>query len=178
MASKHYFIFSLVFLTTANFLLAGKCSAQDPVSMTSAALSSLCSDADFPQLCEEITKGASDPKSATQMAIRALILRASNAKALAVKLGSSATGLRKSNLDTCVEVYDDAVDNLQTSLANIQSGDKGALKSNLSAVLSDIVTCDDAFAESADDPQALGQTNKVMSKLGSNCLALVDEVHF
>ncbi|KAJ9708857.1 hypothetical protein PVL29_000721 [Vitis rotundifolia] len=163
MASKHFFIFSLVFLTTATFLLAGQCSAHDP--KVSTALSSLCSDADFPQLCLEITKGASDPKSATQMAIQALIL--------------GATGLQKSNLDTCVEVYDDAVDNLHTSLANIQSGDKAALKSNLSAVLSDIVTCDDSFAEGGDDPPAaLTKTNKVMRKLGSNCLALADEVHF
>ena len=183
MASKGNPILSQVLvllLATAFLVLGGKCSGGNDKSPTSSnALSKLCADVDFPHLCEEIIKGASDAKNATQMAIQALSLRATHAKALALKLGSTASGNLKSSLDICADVYDDAVYSLQTSLDNIQGGDKGALFSNLSAVVTDIVTCDDTIKGGDEDPQAaLAKRNKVMKKLGSNCLALADEIHF
>lgn len=178
----NYPIPTLLILTiAATFcLLAGKCSGEDNASpRASNALSKLCSDVDFPQLCDEIIKGSPDAKNATQMAIQALSLRAAHAKALAVKLGSLATGYLKSSLDTCAEVYDDAVDSLETSLDNIQNGDKKALFNNLAAVLADITTCDDTIIAGDNDPHAaLGKSNKVMQKLGSNCLALAEEIRF
>ncbi|XP_022775592.1 uncharacterized protein LOC111317430 [Durio zibethinus] len=165
MAIKHLSPFSLVFLATATFLLAGQTAAR-------ILDGDLCRKTDYPPLCKRAVKGSvSDPKLATELAVKALIDQTMGAKALAAKLGKSP------KLDNCLTSYDDAIDNLKKSLDNINHKDPGSLMSNLSAVVADYETCDDAFAE-AGQRSPLAATNKKSSHMASNCLALGSQIKF
>ncbi|KAK2636540.1 hypothetical protein Ddye_031332 [Dipteronia dyeriana] len=123
---KHCMSLSLAFLAVAAtvLLLAGNAAA---------TAVDLCKEADFQGLCKSVIKGATDPKKATGLAIKALIVETEHVQEAAKKLGKS------QELDVCKEVIDDVIDNLNGALQFLKSNDKGSLNSYLSAVLTDFL---------------------------------------
>ncbi|XP_041013171.1 pectinesterase inhibitor 12-like [Juglans microcarpa x Juglans regia] len=160
MAIEHCMIsFSLVFLATVTILLAGQARAQ-----------SLCDKADYQPLCLSVIKGQTDAHLALESAITVLISQSQRAKISAGKKGDS------QNLDVCKENFDDAISNLKTSLKNLKNGDMASLNINLSAALTDFVTCDDTFVESSET-NPIGKTDTLLSHMASNCLYLSSLIH-
>lgn len=60
-------------------------------------------------------------------------------------------------------------------MKNIKNGAKADLNINLSAALTDFVTCDDGFAETPGAVSPLGKVNSLLTQLTSDCLALASE---
>ncbi|XP_038886537.1 uncharacterized protein LOC120076712 [Benincasa hispida] len=129
----------------------------------------LCQRADFPALCRSVVKGIHDPSVAIESTIKQLMFQTKQAMNVARRRKSSA-------MDVCIEVYDDAYSNLETCLSSLQSHDKGTLNINLSAALTDYVTCDDAVAE-IGLISPVTRTNDLMRRMASNCLYLSSLIH-
>ncbi|KAK9276615.1 hypothetical protein L1049_006150 [Liquidambar formosana] len=154
----------------ATVFLAGNASAH-------GVIANLCAHTDYPNLCKSLVNEGIDATSATELVINALVLKTTHAKTSAVKLGDGGSPRSKSNLDTCKEVYDDAITNLMTSIKCLKRGDKAGLNINLSAALTDYVTCDDTFTETPGATCPLTKVNKLLRKMASNALAMASEMH-
>lgn len=177
MAIKHYTSFSLVFLATTTVLLADRTHAHGLLRGghirghgLRIGKHDLCQKADFKPLCRAVVKGLTDPRAALGSAIHQLIIQSRRAMRLADKHGKS------EYVDVCKESFDDAITSLGTSLKNLKKHDKASLDINLSAALSDYVTCDDAFSESGMG-NPLGKIDARMRRMASNCLYLSSLVH-
>ncbi|XP_021895817.1 uncharacterized protein LOC110813114 [Carica papaya] len=147
---------SLAFLaTTAIFLLlAGK-----PVQ------ADLCSKTTFVKLCRPLLKGIRSPAYATEVATKSLINEIGRARNV---LGRSLT---PKTADMCRENYDNAIDSLKKALKSLKVRDLYIVSINLSATLTNIVTCDDAI-KAASNP--VKRINLRLRGLASNCLALAE----
>jgi pectinesterase inhibitor-like protein len=167
MAIKHYTSFSLVFLATTTVLLVGRTHGHG----LRTGKHDICQKADFKPLCRTVVKGLTDPRVALRSAIHQLIIQSRRAIRLADLHGKS-----DQYMDVCKESFDDALTSLRTSLKNLKNHDRASLNINLSAALSDYVTCDDAFSESGMG-NPLGKIDALMSRMASNCLYLSSLVH-
>ncbi|KAL5759875.1 hypothetical protein ACOSQ2_018713 [Xanthoceras sorbifolium] len=157
---KHCMPLSLAVLAVATLLqLAGNAAAVD-----------LCKGSDFKDRCRSDIKGATDPTKATELAIKAMLMETTRVREAAKKIGKS------QELDVCHEQIDDVFYNLNGALEFLQNQDKGSLNIYLSAVLTDFMTCDDAYEEIGEkSPFAkIAQTAKEMA---SNCLELASQIH-
>ncbi|KAI9169327.1 hypothetical protein LWI28_010765 [Acer negundo] len=161
---KHRMSLSLAFLAVAAtvLLLAGNAAA---------TAVDLCKQTDsFPKLCKSVIEGTTDPKKATELAIKALIVETERVKLAAKKLGKS------EELDVCNEVIDDAIDNLNGALQFLKSNEERSLNDYLSAVLTDFVTCNDAYEEMGKT-SPFAKTTETAKNMASNCLALASQIH-
>lgn len=175
MAIKHYISFSLVFLATTTFLLAGNTHGHGLLLHGHAhglriGKRDLCRKADYKPLCRSIVRGQSDPRAAVGSAIYQLIFQSRQAMRLADRLGKSPYA------KSCKENFDDAIYNLNTCLQNLRKRDKASLNINLSAALNDYVTCDDTFSESGRS-NPLRKTDALLRHMASNCLYLSTLIH-
>lgn len=152
---------SLALLAMATLFLAGNAVA---------TVVDLCKGSDFQALCRLVTKGTTDPTIATELAIKALILKTNHVLGVAKRLGKSP------ELDVCNEELADAIDNLNGALKFLKNRDKWGLNSYLSAVVTDFVTCDDAYAESGKQ-SPLARVAATAKEMASNCLALASQIH-
>ncbi|KAH7568200.1 hypothetical protein ACOSP7_009312 [Xanthoceras sorbifolium] len=162
---KHYCMsFSLAFLAAATLLqLAGNAAA-------SATAVDLCKVSDFQDLCRSVTKGATDPTKATELSITALLSETTHVREVAKSLGKS------QELDVCNEEIDDAIDKVNGALQFLKSHDISGLNNHLSAVLTDFVTCDDAYEETGKK-SPFAKIAKTAKEMASNCLALASQIH-
>lgn len=169
MGLQKFLSFSLVFLALTTIFLSTQSEARGNVA-------GLCKRTDYPALCKSVlkTQRRGGVAAATQSAIRATIYQTVQAKALATKLSRSGG---KRIFQVCYEVYDDALSNLVTSMKNLKAKSRADLNINLSAALSDFVTCDDSFAE-AGVTSPLARVNRRLNQLASNCLALASLLKF
>ncbi|KAG7029213.1 hypothetical protein SDJN02_07550, partial [Cucurbita argyrosperma subsp. argyrosperma] len=124
----------------------------------------ICQKADYPALCRSVARGQADPSVVLEATIRLLMVQTYKAMGQARRDKTSA-------MEVCLEVYDDAFSSLQTAISNLKSHDKGSLGINLSAALTDYVTCDDAVEESGLS-SPVTRRNARMRKMTSNCLYL------
>lgn len=141
----------------------------------------LCKSTDYPALCASALKsspwGFSTPATAIMGTIRAIDLKAKEARAYSLKLAARAKDkMTRQNLKNCADMYSDASFNLAKSLANVKSRDRLILSINLSAVLDDFETCNDGFVENGNR-SPLAAHNDVMRKMASNGLALSAKLH-
>ncbi|KAH7568199.1 hypothetical protein JRO89_XS07G0258100 [Xanthoceras sorbifolium] len=145
--------FSLAFLAAATLLqLDGNAAA----SATAVDLS--------------VTKGATDPTKATELAITALLSETTRVREVAKRLGKS------QELDVCNEEIDDAINNINGALQFLKSHDISGLNNHLSAVLTDFVTCDDAYEETGKK-SPFAKIAKTAKEMASNSLALASQIH-
>ncbi|KAF8016391.1 hypothetical protein BT93_H1792 [Corymbia citriodora subsp. variegata] len=126
----------------------------------------LCKNTDFPALCSSMVKSKVNAEKATKSAINNIILKTREAK-----LSTSMTKGDKSLLDVCNEMYDTALSDLDTAVQNLKSGDKPSVQTNLSAVISDLETCVDTFAE-ANAKLPYEKMINLLEQMTSNSLAL------
>lgn len=82
----------------------------------------------------------------------------------------------KDSLRICKEQYGFAMDSLMKAKLALEKHDLGSLNSELSAVTTYASTCDDTFAESPGETSPLADDDAEVSHLGSNCLAITDQV--
>lgn len=138
----------------------------------------LCSHTDYPALCMAAAKsvrgGVPSAAALVQATIQAAMQKTREAKARAARLGAAHSRDRyaKGNVETCRRSYDSALADLQTSLRALRSRFLADLRINLSAVITDVGTCDDGFMESAPGRSPLAGFNGLIHKFASNGLAL------
>ncbi|XP_022131971.1 pectinesterase inhibitor 12-like [Momordica charantia] len=131
----------------------------------------ICRKADYPAMCRSVVKGLNNPRVAFEAAVRQLMFQTSRAKSVAQRNKD-----KSSAMEVCFEVYDDAYSNLETGLSNLKSHDKSSLNVDLSAVLTDYVTCDDAINEEGIT-SPVTRTNAILSQMASNCLYFSSLIH-
>ncbi|KAK9104407.1 hypothetical protein Scep_021251 [Stephania cephalantha] len=140
----------------------------------------LCANTNHLALCKAVVKNKpGTAMDATISMIQATIAQTELAKQKIEKLiskSSSKGGMAKMNLETCKEVYDDAISNLWTSIENAKANSVPDMTINLSAAMSDFSACEDGYLESPDTAFPMSHSNSVLSKLVSASLALASEV--
>ncbi|ERN02692.1 probable pectinesterase/pectinesterase inhibitor 61 [Amborella trichopoda] len=168
---------SLALLSATLFLASAPAT---DASRPSRGLGSVCRHTDYPTLCQSALgrRQHVDPISATAASVKALMAKTAQARAYAQRLITSGRvyGMGKGNLKVCKENYSDALANLATSLKNLHSRAHADLLSNLSAVGTDIDTCDDGYKETPGLRSPMVNYQKNLSKMASNCLALATAV--
>ncbi|GAV83071.1 PMEI domain-containing protein [Cephalotus follicularis] len=125
--------------------------------------------------------GHTDPISVLMLEIQALAnqTRQSIDKATEISEDSSTSSLTVTCLKTCIDMYQTAIDDLQSALDAIAARDRGTLNSFLSAVYTDIDTCSDTFAEQDDLVSPMDETDMGLKKLSANNLDIATVfVHF
>ncbi|KAL4643117.1 hypothetical protein ACB092_02G070500 [Castanea dentata] len=147
-----------------------------PASMD-PAIKKICDSTDNPALClstlAPFLSGKTDPISVLEMAIKACTQHVKDAIATASVL----TNVHKASTDSgnipffkdCTEMYNDALDNLQSAMDAIPARDIGTINTMLSAALSDFVTCEDEFSGETSE---LSPYDDKGTKMASNCLAI------
>ncbi|XP_057957294.1 vegetative cell wall protein gp1 [Malania oleifera] len=138
------------------------------------AIKKICDSTDYPEICSStiapFLTGKTDALSVLETAIRAVI---TNAR-LALAASKSFPAISDSpGLETCNDSYNDALDNLLDSMDSLATKDIGTVNSMLSAVITDIEACIDAFSGS-NSP--FGIFDEKVKKMTSNCLAIASLV--
>lgn len=147
-------------------------------STVKTELVEICDVTSNPQLCKSsisshMEGSTIDPKSALKTEIEESIKEVQKAIATLNSLtkDSAASHAEVECYDTCLENFDMAVEDLKAGLESIDAGDTGRMESVLTAVLTDLMTCDDTFAEMGVD-SPLDNLSTKMNKFASNCLAI------
>ncbi|KAA0044419.1 pectinesterase inhibitor 1 [Cucumis melo var. makuwa] len=138
----------------------------------------ICDVTSNPQLCKtsissHIEGTKVDPASALKTEIEESIKEVTKAIATlnSLRKDSSASETEIACYDTCLENFDMAIEDLKAGVESIDARDAGRMESVLTAVLTDLTTCDDTFAEMGVD-SPLDNLSTKMSKYASNCLAI------
>ena len=150
-------------------------------SVTSSVTTSLvdiCDVTSNPQLCKtsissHIEGTKVDPASALKTEIDESIKEVAKAIATlnSLRKDSAASETEIACYDTCLENFEMAIDDLKAGVESINARDAGRMESVLTAVMTDLTTCDDTFAEMGVD-SPLDSLSTKMSKYASNCLAI------
>ncbi|KAL2510261.1 uncharacterized protein Fot_33908 [Forsythia ovata] len=174
MAQKMFNYFSLLFLAMACLpLLAQSTQAQQP-----GPVNEFCKTASHKELCTKMVNGAKNLHDASKNAMESTLIAAKKLQSMTKLIGPTLSAMRPitkdSILSTCQENFDNAVDDLETSLQSLENKDEGTLLTHLSAATAS--DCSDAFAEmGAKLPPPLSSHVDYVFKLVSNCLAVVEQ---
>ncbi|XP_021646642.2 putative pectinesterase/pectinesterase inhibitor 26 [Hevea brasiliensis] len=150
----------------------------NPSSSGNPVLKKICDSTDHPTEClTSITPfqtGESDPVSVLKMEMQALRQGFKKAIAKATEINDDpAVAIEvKGCLDTCLEIYDSGLYDLDDALEAINSHDIDRLKTVLSAAVSDIETCEEAFEEEGTGDSPMKEFDKELTTLASNNLAI------
>ncbi|XP_062104375.1 pectinesterase inhibitor 4 [Humulus lupulus] len=150
-----------------------------PLTTTPPELKKLCDNTDYPSLCvaslTPFVDGKVEPISLLGLAIKATKLHVKNALAMASKL-AAAPGASEGDvmsLESCKEIYDDAMYNLESANEAVGSRDIGTVNSMMSAVVTDSENCEDSF----DGESPLFKYDDKLRKMASNCLAIASLIN-
>lgn len=142
----------------------------------------VCHRTDYPDICISSVrahlKGTANPLSMLAAEIEDCTEKTKSAAAEVAKFAAdaSASPAEKMALSTCKENYGFARDSLTNAKKAIAAHDVGTLNSELSAVITFASTCDDAFVEMSVKSPLTG-ADRILQKLGSNCLAIAAQAH-
>ncbi|KAJ9187883.1 hypothetical protein P3X46_003297 [Hevea brasiliensis] len=150
-----------------------------PLSAAGPVVKKICDSTDHPTECLASVipfhKGESDPVSVLKMEMQALRegLKKAIAKATAMNDDPSVSIDLKSCLDTCLETYDSALYDLDDAFESIAAHDMARLKTVLSASVTDIGTCEEAFSEEGNgEDSPMKDFDDELTKIASNNLAI------
>ncbi|PON72375.1 Pectinesterase inhibitor domain containing protein [Trema orientale] len=141
-----------------------------------SAVKKICGVTEDPDLCVDSIlpnlKGAVDPVNALQSEINTFVSIASKAiEQIKISMDDPSTSSTASEcLQVCLEIYGSAHANLKQAQDAISSHDMDLLKSVLSGAITDLGTCDDAFAESGEELPLDNDLVATMHKLANNCM--------
>ena len=136
-------------------------------------IKSLCDKTDQPALClasiAPFFKGKSDLPSVIEMLIKAGTEQTKQAITTAAKMAADTKSDPKtvSRFNDCMEIYDDALDNMQEALDAIPLKDVGTIATMVSATISDYGTCDDGFT---GQPNPIPEGVSPMAKINENLM--------
>ncbi|KAH6764948.1 hypothetical protein C2S52_013954 [Perilla frutescens var. hirtella] len=141
--------FAIIFVALA---LVSQCEAD--------LISGFCSKSNNPSLCDQTLRSNPRSRGADARGLANITLgNALSATQALVRVAKSVSNpTNKEIIDTCIENFDDASDNLKECKALIQKKDKasiGTLVTEASAALTDVDTCSDEFG--AKEPPQLKQ---------------------
>lgn len=149
------------------------------------AISKVCHVTSHPIECVTsilpFLNGKTDPISVLLLEIKALGNQTQQAidKATKISKDSSTSHVTVTCLETCIEMYQTAIDDLNSAVESITARDSGRLTGVLSAVYTDISSCSDTFDEQPDLESPMEETDARLRKLSSNTMAIAsDLVHF
>ncbi|KAL5700868.1 hypothetical protein ACHQM5_026270 [Ranunculus cassubicifolius] len=156
-----------------------------PGMLENPKLKKICESTGNPLLCFSslgslVPKGPLDPVALMQNEIRACKDKAKMVLDQSEKIvadPSTAPDVAEA-LGYCKENYDSALLNLEEAVNGIATRDVGLMNSMLSAVIADISTCQDTFAEVTTSPNPMAEMGETVSNLASNCLAILDFLHW
>ncbi|KAH0465099.1 hypothetical protein IEQ34_005202 [Dendrobium chrysotoxum] len=140
-----------------------------------------CNHTDFSDLClKSLINSSTVLKSPTNSTVLAALMKAvdvktHDARSFAQNLSADPHFDAKTRelLHDCIDVYDDALDNLEAAKEAISVGDIGTRDSMLSAMISNFGTCEDGFAEfSIKSP--LEDWSETLQSMTDNCLAIIN----
>lgn len=168
-------VFLLVLLISIS---SGQVSSR-PTPQADAAVEKICAKTDNSALCSSTVlpnlRGNADPTTVLQIEMKACLDLTKEALGQLNKTASNPSMLPEhvSKIEICQEVYDLAVDGIYDASAAIAARDVGTLRTRLSGVMTYLVTCDDAVAESPGFKLPLKEDDvSTLYKLASNCLAI------
>lgn len=156
-----------------------------PGMLENPIVKKICESTGNPLLCfsslgSMLPQGPFDPVALMQNEIKACNDKAKMVLAQSEKIAadpSTAPDVSES-LGYCKENYDSALMNLEEAVKGIATRDVGLMNSMLSAVISDISTCEDTFSEISTSPNPMAEMGETVSNLASNCLAILDFLHW
>ncbi|GMY17060.1 pectinesterase inhibitor-like [Fagus crenata] len=133
----------------------------------------LCASSIIPFL-----NGAFDPASILRSEIQAGVnfTQKTIAKAKELATDESLSKYEKECLQQCQTNYDSVLDNFKSAADAIGSNDVGTLRTMLSAAISDLEACDDAFRESPGAESPLTEFDDVIHKLAGICLDIANKL--
>ncbi|KAK1350702.1 Pectinesterase inhibitor domain containing protein [Heracleum sosnowskyi] len=140
-------------------------------------LKKICNSTDYPDVCLStlglLVGPATDPPTVLGVAIKAGLDFAKTAKdaaqQLATKPGTPPD--EASPIKDCTDNYDDVLYNFQKAADALPQKDIGTMNTMLSAALTDVEDCNDAFEGRVS---SLATFSDTLMKMASNCLAIVD----
>ncbi|KAI4329796.1 hypothetical protein MLD38_028142 [Melastoma candidum] len=168
-------------VVSALFLASASAVAALPRKLSQDDLiSKLCSKTDYVTLCissvKKNIKGQHTGVSVLNAEIDAAANSTKEALAKATTLYKSASSkVEKEILGTCQEMYGDAIDEAVDAKAAIKAHDSASLNSYLSALLTDVETCEDTYSDfSRASP--LKELDDLIRNLGSNCFKIASQI--
>ncbi|PHU29728.1 hypothetical protein BC332_01821 [Capsicum chinense] len=140
----------------------------------------ICDNTDYPDLCTEtifpLMRGnAINVQNVLQVAMKASDQFAKLAFATFKRASESpATPPKtKTMLKTCLDSWDTVAYNYKQAIQALHIHDSGRMSTMLSAAITDISDCEDAFEDVVSPMNAYGER---MTKMTSNCLAIVSQL--
>ncbi|XP_078427975.1 uncharacterized protein LOC144700439 [Wolffia australiana] len=145
------------FFAAALFLFfapAAAATVRWPHRARAGGSAALCRRTDFPAICFAASKlaHAGGAAALAQASILVAMEKAREGRAMAARLSHSRAA--RGSVETCRQTYASALADLQSSLQALRRNSVADLQINLSAVISDVGTCDDGYAERG--PRARG----------------------
>ncbi|CAN1196431.1 hmu [Linum perenne] len=142
----------------------------------------ICGETRYPKDCLKSISpyftGATDPESVLKMEVQAVRQGFVNAITKVKKMKKEAEGKwDKSALDTCVENFQDGLDDLDSALDAITEHNADELQTMLSSVLTYVTTCEDSMAEDPDGhdlPNIMNMEQK-LTNLATNSLDIAEK---
>ncbi|KAK4432761.1 putative pectinesterase/pectinesterase inhibitor 45 [Sesamum alatum] len=165
-------------------------SAVTPSDKTEKAVKSVCATTDYKETCEEgllksVKANSENSAGLHENILRAAFFAASDEIEKAIKKASDLKikgPLKKKAFEDCLELLEDAKDELNSSVAVIKGKDMAKLSSItpeinnwLSAVLTYQQTCIDGFPD-GEEKTAMQKLLNTSKEHGSNALAIVSEI--
>ncbi|XP_050237412.1 cell wall protein RBR3-like [Mercurialis annua] len=153
---------------------------QMPAPAHNPVLLKVCGTTDHPLECltsiSMFQTGESDPISVLKMEMQALHKGFEKALAHARKMCANPATPKstKACLDTCAEMYDSGLTDIEDAITALSNHDIDKLKTVLSATVSDIDTCDEAFLEESDMNSPMKEFDNELSMIASNNLAITE----
>ncbi|VFQ59453.1 unnamed protein product [Cuscuta campestris] len=166
---------------------SGEGSGSGEISTSTKSVKAICALTDFKETCERSLAGAkntSDPKELIKLAFTVTVKNVSDAISKSALLNSAAKDPRTSSaLDTCKEVLEDCIDDLQRSFEKLEDFDLSKiqeyasdLKVWLSGAITHQQTCIDAFENTTSDTgEKMKQLLRTSGELTSNGLAMITQ---
>ncbi|XP_043721359.1 pectinesterase 3 isoform X2 [Telopea speciosissima] len=173
----------------------GKATSSSPMNLANS-IKAVCSVTQYPNSCfsslssletKAATNKAADPEELFKLSMEAAVNELSKLSTLPDKLIARTNDVRdKAALLDCQSLYQEAIDQLNTSISSMQLDGNGQLlsaskiddmKTWLSASLTDLQTCLDGLEET--NSTALEEVRKAMqnpTELTSNSLAIVSKI--
>ncbi|KAL6188483.1 hypothetical protein ACLB2K_039875 [Fragaria x ananassa] len=150
-----------------------------PLAAVDPVVKQLCNNTNNSDLCISSLipflsaqgKTSLDAVTVLKMLIKACSIHTELALAVASKLSTEPKNAHQTTMAImdCKDMYSDVLEGLQTATDAIAIKDMSTVKSRLTGVISDAVTCEDGFA---GQKSPLGDFDDKLRKMGDNCLAV------
>lgn len=163
-----------LFMATAALLLLGAVQSPPAEARKFIGVNPFCRTASYRRLCTQMVNGAANWHDASVNAMKSTLELAKRIKNLVPLVKPAIAHLapisRDSIMETCVENFDDIVDDIEVSLQALEADDIGTVRSHLSAAFT--TDCEDALKEfGADFP--LSKFARHLTREVDNCLAVL-----